>query len=148
MANTVFAKNEAGYDAEKGDEFFPAELLTGGIIVHNFSSRTPGGNRTVKYVDPGASASGRFTCDLFPPEHPFKLFVTGTSYIDEKPVLEVSVNGIVVWKGEAFERYRFTVKEIEIPVVALKRNNTLVLKCDSPAGTRRKAVIHYAVIKK
>ena len=148
MSNTSFAKREVGYDESKGDEFFPAEILNGGGYNPKISSWTPGGDRAVKYVSPGKAVVGRFTCEPFPPDRPFKMFIVATSFIDDPPTIEVSVNGNAVWSGVAFENHRFKVKEIEIPVVAIRRNNTFSIKCISQAGTRIKALVHYVVIKK
>jgi hypothetical protein len=85
---------------------------------------------------------------MFPPERPFKMLIVGMSFIDEFPTIEVSVNGNVVWSGVAYQRYYFLPKEIEIPVVVIRRNNTFSIKCISQPGTRIKALIHYVVIKK
>ena len=148
MANTAFAKKEVAYDESKGDVFFPAEMLTGGTFIPKVSSWTPGGDRAVKSVSPGKDVAGRFTCEPFPPDRPFKMFIVATSFIDDPPTIEVSVNGNVVWSGVAFENHRFKVKEIEIPVVAIRRNNMFRIKCISQAGTRIKALVHYVVIKR
>ena len=148
MANTAFAKKEVAYDESKGDEFIPAEIMGGGKLNPTMSSWSPGGDRAVKYVSPGDELVGRFTCDMFPPERPFKMLIVGMSFIDDLPTVEVSVNGNVIWSGVAYQRYYFLPKEIEIPVVAIKRNNTFSIKCISQPGTRIKALIHYVVIKK
>ena len=76
------------------------------------------------------------------------MFIVGMSFIEEPPTIEVSVNGNVVWRGVAFEHHRFKVKEIEIPVVAIKRSNTFSIKCISDPKTRIKALVHYVVLKK
>ena len=148
MANTSFAKREVAYDESKGDEFIPAEILTGGTLNPKMSSWTPGGDRAVKYVSPGKEVVGRFTCELFPPERPFRMFIVAMSFVEEPPTIEVSVNGNVVWSGVAFEHHRFKVKEIEIPVVAIKRSNTFSIKCISDPKSQIKALIHYVVVKR
>ena len=148
MSNTSFAKKEVAYDESKGDEFIPAEIMSGGKLNPKASSWSSGGDRAVKYVSPGDELVGHFTCDMFPPERPFKMLIVGMSFIDEFPTIEVSVNGNVVWSGVAYQRYYFLPKEIEIPVVVIRRNNTFSIKCISQPGTRIKALIHYVVIKK
>ena len=149
MANTSFAKNEVGHDEANGDEFFPAEMLAGGCYVKNISDWTKRGKRDTKYLGPQTELFGRFQCQQFPPEKPFKLVIMGMAFNDPKPILEVEVNGRVLWRGEAFIRYYFKPLEVEIPVDAMQRANVFRIKNVGPAAeSERCAIIHYAVIRK
>ena len=56
MANTKFAEREVEYDAEKGDKFIPAEMLSGGIYHTGIGDWSACGKRSVKYIPAGASA--------------------------------------------------------------------------------------------
>ena len=149
MANTSFAKDEVGFDEAKEDVFIPAELLMGGFYVKDVSDRTKRKSCNVKYIGVGEEAGGRFACEPFPPEKPFKLIVVGKPWQQTRPEMELEVNGRVVWRGEPFVSKFFKPCEIEIPVDALARSNKFVLRNVSPADdSGRKAVVHYVVIRR
>ena len=151
MANTKFAIDEVGYDESKKDEFFPAEMLAGGMYVTNIGDWSNRGKRNVKYLAPQNELFGRFQCVLFPPERPFTLVLQGKSFErDKKPFFEVEVNGRVVWRGETFDTpYYFKKLEIEIPIDALQRTNLFKIRNVGPdVHDSCTAIIHYAVVKK
>ena len=145
MANVSFAKSEIGYDAARGDEFIPAELLSGGYYVTGMDH----GKRNVKFLDVQTEISGRFNCDQFPPQRPFKLIATGIRWNLNPVEVEVEVNGRVIYKGKAFDPPRYAPMEFEIPVDALRRSNRFVIRNTAPADeSHRKPEIHYVVIRK
>lgn len=145
MANVSFAISEVGYDAARGDEFIPAELLSGGYYVAGMDH----GKRNVKFLDVQTEISGRFNCDQFPPQRPFKLIATGIRWNLNPVEVEVEVNGRVIYKGKAFDPPRYAPMELEIPVDALQRSNRFVIRNTAPADeSHRKPEIHYVVIRK
>ena len=157
MANAVFAEKEAGFDANKGCEFFPSAILRGARFVPGLNGwgdkrkYGEGAKRDTKYISPGEEVEGSFECELFPPEKPFKLVLCGMAYIDPPPEIEVELNGQVVWRGALFERYYFKTFEVELPVVAIARKNVFKIRNVTHEETlekRRKLVLHYAVVKK
>ena len=157
MANAVFAEKEAGFDANKGCEFFPSAILRGARFVPGLNGwgdkrkYGEGAKRDTKYISPGEEVEGSFECELFPPEKPFKLVLCGMAYIDPPPEIEVELNGQVVWRGALFERYYFKTFEVELPVVAIARKNVFKIRNVTQEETlekRRKLVLHYAVVKK
>ena len=148
MANTKFAVEEAGYDESKGDLFFPAELLSGGVYHSVKDRRKKDFERGVKYLNVGEELSAKFACDPFPPEAVPRLFVCATSFVKEKPLIEIEVNGQSIWRGEAFDARCYAPMEVEVPVHALKRyGNRLVIRNVSTEA-ERKPLVHYVVIKK
>ncbi len=152
MANTAFAEKEVGYDAAKGDVFYPAELLNGAQYVQNIGGWGNSGKRNVKYVNVGEEVSGTFDCGAdFPPERPFRLVFVGSPWNGHETFAEVEVNGRRIWSGSAFaEKHHFTPLEIEIPVDALQRsNNRFVFRNSAPLQeSQRKPMVHYAVLKR
>ena len=147
MANTSFAEKEVGFDAAKGDVFFPAETLMGGQYVKGVGER---GSRNVKYVNVGMEVSGRFSCEMFPPERPFKLIFMGCQWNRHAAYADVEVNGRKIWSGEVFaNKGLFNALEIEIPVDAIQRSNTFVFRNSAPlTESRSKPEVHYVVIRK
>ena len=150
MKNTKFAKEDVGYDESKGDVFIPSELMQGGIYFGSASDWSGRGKRGVKYVNVGMEVSMKFSCELFPPEAPMKLFVTGQGFSDKaQPDLSIELNGHVIWRGEHFKPRYFTTLEVGIPVNAVRRTNTLVIRNVSPLEENwRKPLIHYVVIRR
>ena len=150
MANTRFAVNEVGFDESKGDVFFPAELLNGGAYVKDIGDWSKRSKRNVKYVSVGTELSGRFTCEPFPPDRPYKLVFMGLQWNANDAVAEVEVNGRKIWSGTVFPKKRhFNPLEIEIPVDSMQRSNRFVFRNSAPsAEAHRKPIVHYAVIKK
>ena len=147
MANTALAEKEVGFDASKGDLFFPAETLMGGLYVKGVGEK---GMRNVKYVSVGEELSGRFSCELFPPERPFKIIFMGFQWNRHAAFADVEVNGRKIWSGEVFaNKHRFNAMEIEIPVDVMQRSNTFVFRNSAPMNEgHRKPEVHYVVIKK
>ena len=147
MSNTALAEKEVGFDASKGDIFFPAETLTGGLYVKGVGEK---GMRNVKYVNVGTEISGRFSCEQFPPERPFKMILMGCQWNSHSAFADVEVNGRKIWNGEVFAKKRgFNALEIEIPVDAIQRYNTFVFRNSAPMNEgHRKPEVHYVVIKK
>ena len=150
MANTKFAVEEVGYDESKGDQFVPAALMHGGTYIAASTDWSKKGPRGVKYVHVGEEVSMKFDCRLFPPEAPPRLIIVGAAFDkDKKPMIEVEVNGQVVWRGEAFRPYYYAPHEIELPVSAIQRSNKLVIRNAAPAeDTARLPKIHYVVIRR
>ena len=149
MANTRFAVNEVGFDESKGDVFFPAELLNGGNYVKDIGDWSKRGKRNVKYVSVGTELSGRFTCEPFPPDRPYKLVFMGLQWNANDAVAEVEVNGRKIWSGTVFPKKRhFNPLEIEIPVDSMQRSNRFVFRNSAPSTEpHRKPIVHYAVIR-
>ena len=149
-ASVSFAKNEAGFDDARGDEFIPGALLFGGTYAENMGDWTKRGLRNVKFLFVGKTLSGGFSCEPFPPPKPFVMNICARSCdAKEKGTYEVEVNGRVIWRGEAFIPYYYTNIEVEIPVDAIKRVNTFKIRNASPPNDDfRKALFHYVVIKK
>ena len=149
-ASVSFAKNEAGFDEARGDEFIPGALLFGGTYAENMGDWTKRGLRNVKFLFVGKTLSGGFSCEPFPPPKPFVMNICARSCdAKEKGTYEVEVNGRVIWRGEAFIPYYYTNIEVEIPVDAIKRVNTFKIRNASPPKDDfRKALFHYVVIKK
>ena len=149
MANTAFAEKEAGFDASKGDVFVPSELLSGGRYFTNIKDRSKREPCAVKYVDAGTDVRLGFTCESFPPDRPFTLVVAAMALQDELPLVEIDVNGRNVWRGEAFVGHRFGLMEVKIPVDAIKRSNTVVMRNVSDSSEEgRKAIVHYVVVRR
>ena len=157
MANTAFAANEIGFDESKGDQFFPAEALVGGKYWRGIGDSTDRKQCNPKELKEGEAVSGKFKCELYPPERRFKMFVTGMHFVDvwEKPFkvdlpdMEIEVNGHVIYRGKMFEEDVFKPFEVEIPVEAMSWNNTFSVRC-AGAGQehKRRPMIHYVVIRK
>ena len=156
-ANASYAVREAGYDEAKGDQFIPAELLVGGRFLKGIRDATRGEGRSIKMLETGMEASGRFTCEPFPNPRPFKMIVAGMRYLDrwERPpkvaptTLELEVNGRIVWRGPLFADDVYRVTEIEIPVDALERKNTFTIRNPGPyVKDEGRPVIHYVVVRK
>ncbi|MGN0833574.1 MAG: beta-N-acetylglucosaminidase domain-containing protein [Kiritimatiellia bacterium] len=147
LANSSFAKREVGFDAARGDQFVPAEVLNGGDYYQGICDRTKRGKCGAKYVAPQDSVRATFACDPFPPERPFRLFLVGkSSSADGGPRLEIVVNGRTVAVHDMFRAYYFEPVEVEIPVAALARNNTVVVR--NVSATRRTAILHYLVVRR
>ena len=153
-SNTVFAVKETGFDESKGDEFLPAEILCGGRFLPGVrdSKYSP---RDIKMLEPGDEVSGKFSCRMFPPEKPIRMIVVGMTY--ERPKesnmtiseTTVEVNGNVVWRGEMFKDHYYLPFEIEIPTVAVRRENTFKIRNPGPKVKGQcRPVVHYVVIKK
>ena len=160
MENTKYAKEEIGYDPAKGDQFIPAEMLSGGVYikgVKDYSSLPP---RNCKYLIPGKGTSpisdmeltGRFECDPFPSPRPYKLIIVAKSITGNRhPEIEVEVNGRKVWRGdvEGNSPFYFRPFEISVPVDVMSRSNTFTIRnAFPPPETRRIPAIHYVVIRK
>ena len=157
MANASCAEREAGYDAAKGDQFIPAELLVGGRFLKGIRDSSRGEGRSIKMLETGMEVSGRFTCEPFPNPRPFKMIVAGMRYLDrwERPpkvaptTLELEVNGRVVWRGPLFADDVYRVAEIEIPVDAIERKNTFTIRNPGPyVKDEGRPVVHYVVVRK
>ena len=80
MANTKFAVAEMGYDESKGDEFFPAELMSGGYYHVTTDRRKGNTGRGVKYLGVGEELSMKFSCKSFPPDVVPCLFICAKSF--------------------------------------------------------------------
>ena len=154
-ANTAIAQKECGYDEANGDKFVPAELMQGAAFFKGVGDAN-GTKRGVRLMTPGDSASGKFPCDMFPPERPPVLAVGGMRFLDlwEKPPkvpapeVTVEMNGQEVWKGRMFETDVYQVKEIKIPVVAVRRQNEFSIKFTGPkVADQGRIAISYAVVK-
>ena len=150
MAATSFAEKEAGFDKAAGDQFLPAAAMSGGKYYEGIEDWTKRGKRNVKYVANGTTLSGSFECDPFPPKRPPKVVICARSARVEPPVIEVEVNGRVVFKDLAFKAYYFTNLEFELPFDALARNNKLVIRpVPTPDGDSKPfPIVHYVVIRR
>ena len=149
MANTAFAEKEAGFDASKGDVFVPSEMLSGGRYFKNIKDRSKREPCAVKYVDAGTDARLGFACEPFPPDKPFTLVIAAMSFQDDLPFVEIDVNGRNVWRGAAFIGHRFNLMEVKIPVDAIKRSNTVVIRNASASSEEnRKIIIHYVIVRR
>ena len=149
MANTAFAEKEAGFDASKGDVFVPSEMLSGGRYFKNIRDRSKREPCAVKYVDAGTDTRLGFTCEPFPPDKPFTLVIAAMSFQDDLPFVEIDVNGRNVWRGAAFIGHRFNLMEVKIPVDAIKRSNTVVIRNASASSEEnRKIIIHYVIVRR
>ena len=149
MANTAFAEKEAAFDASKGDVFVPSEMLSGGRYFKNIKDRSKREPCAVKYVDAGTDTRLGFTCEPFPPDKPFTLVIVAMSFQDVRPFVEIDINGRNIWRGEAFTGHRFGLMEVKIPVDAIKRSNTVVIRNASASSEEeRKAIVHYVIIRR
>ena len=149
MANTAFAEREAAFDASKGDVFVPSEMLSGGRYFKNIKDRSKREPCAVKYVDAGTDVRFGFTCEPFPPDRPFTLVIAAMSFQDEQPFVEIDVNGRNIWRGAAFTGHRFGLMEVKIPVDAIKRSNTVVMRNASASSEEnRKIIVHYVIVRR
>ena len=133
MANSDLAVKETGFDAAAGDWFFPAEVLSGGRYVPGQRGRLGSGKINLKYVFQGKELSGTFDIEPFPPEKPFKLILLGRAFNNRwPPEVEISVNGRVLYRGVPYPNTTMKSLEVEIPVDALRRNSTFLVRNVSP----------------
>ena len=155
-ANTATAQAECGYDEANGDKFVPAELMQGAAFFNSIKDAN-GTKRGVRLMMPGDSASGKFPCDMFPPERAPVLVIGGMRYLDrwEKPPkvpapeMTVEVNGQEVWKGRLFEDDIYRVAKVKIPVVAVLRQNEFSIKFTGPkVANQGRIAISYAVVRR
>ena len=149
MANNSWARDEVGYDEKNGDQFIPSEMISGATYYSNITDWSHG-KRTVRYVNPGVSVRGMFSCNSYPPPAPYKMLIVGMHFHKKAPTVEVEVNGRVLWRGEPFVHNKFTPLEVELPVDAMRMgDNRFVIRNASADGDPvRKAIIHYIVVRK
>ena len=157
MANSSYAVAEVGFDIAKGDQFLPAELISGGKYWKSIEDSTDRKPCNVKELVIGDAATGKFECDPFPPHESPKMIIVGQAFADvwerpfkvELPDFEVVVNGIKIWSGKLFEDFLYKPIEVEIPVNALRRDNQFAIKCTGPdVEHKRRPMVHYVVIRK
>ena len=148
MANNSWARSEVGYDEKNGDQFIPSEMMSGATYYSNITDWSHG-KRTVRYVNPGVSVRGMFTCNSYPPPAPYKMLIVGMRFQGKAPTVEVEVNGRVLWRGEPFVRNKFTPLEVELPVDAMRMgdNRFVIRNASAEVDPERKAIIHYIVVR-
>ena len=97
--------------------WIPLILACFGIIMRGKNSAIP--RLTIK-----------FTCDPFPPEKAYELFISAQDDDTGKPSkFRILLNGVEIFSGDSpFPEYNWGVHKFPVPYDAFKRSNTLTIE--------------------
>lgn len=147
----AFAVKETGLSGK--DLFFHPVSISGGTRF-NYDNKCPsrfgiimrGKNSAIPRM------TIKFTCDPFPPEKPYELYISAQDDDNGKPSkFRILLNGVEIFSGDSpFPEYNWGVHKFSVPFEAFQRSNTLTIESleeDIAANGPPWLIVNYIVLK-